>query len=115
MSLRLFTAAIVATFFLMAGLALGQPLDVIRGIAVPPQGHQDTDQDRIRERERTGTDPNVATGTPGTTNRGSASGAADSAPSRGCWRAGGLRHHGRTDRAGQRRATARYGRDPIGL
>ncbi len=83
MSLRLFTAAIVATFFLMAGLALGQPLDAIRGIAEPPQSDQKTDQNRIRERERTGNDPNLATGTLGTTSRGSASGAADSPPAEG--------------------------------
>ena len=79
MSLRLFTAAVVASLFLMAGLALGQPLDVIRGIGEPPPS-QDSDQDRIRQRERTGSDPNMATGTFGSTNRGSASGAADSPP-----------------------------------
>jgi hypothetical protein len=76
MSLRLFTAAIVATFFLIAGLALSQPLDRNRGADDPSQ----EEIDRIRERERTGTDPNMATGTFGTTRRGSASGAADSPP-----------------------------------
>jgi hypothetical protein len=79
MSLRLFTAAAIASLFLIAGFALGQPLDVIRGISDPPQS-EETEQDRIRERERTGHDPNMATGSFATTNRGSASGAADSPP-----------------------------------
>jgi hypothetical protein len=79
MSLRLVTAMIVASFFLIAGVALGQPLDAVRGITEPPQS-QETERDRTRERERTVTDPSPATGSFGSTNRGSASGAADSPP-----------------------------------
>ena len=77
MGLRFLTAAIVATFFLIAGFALGQPSAPNRGVSEPPSQEE---IDRIRERERTGADPNMATGTFGTTSRGTASGAADSSP-----------------------------------
>jgi hypothetical protein len=77
MTLRLVATAIVATFFLVAGFALGQTRD-----APGPSGSatQEEQVDRIRARERTGVDANVATGTFGTTERGSASGSADSPP-----------------------------------
>ncbi len=77
MTLRLVAAALVAAFFLIAGFALGQTSDP----AQPPAASSRDEQiDRIRERERTGSDSNMATGTFGTTERGSASGAADSPP-----------------------------------
>lgn len=82
MSLRLLTAAVVAMFFGLAGLVLGQPRDTNPATDNPAVGDPGRSEafDRIRERERTGADPNVATGTFGTTNRGTASGAADSPP-----------------------------------
>lgn len=79
MSLRLVTAALIAAFFLIAGFAHGQPREPTKESAPAASSH-DEQIDRIRERERTGADPNVATGSFGTTGRGSASGAADSAP-----------------------------------
>lgn len=79
MALRLVMAALVATFFLGAGFALGQPRDPAKDNA-PAASSREEQIDQIRERERTGIDPNVATGTFGTTGRGAASGAADSAP-----------------------------------
>jgi hypothetical protein len=78
MSLRLVTAALVGMLFLLAGFALGQTGDPPR--RTPEASSQQEQIERIRERERTGVDANVATGTFGTTERGSASGAADSAP-----------------------------------
>lgn len=77
MALRLAAAALVVGPFLATGFALGQTSEP----APPPAASFPDDQiDRIRERERTGVDSNVATGTFGTTERGSASGAADGPP-----------------------------------
>ncbi len=79
--LRLVTAALPAAFVLVAGSAFGQPSEPASEI--PAATPRDEQIDKIRERERTGIDPDVATGTIGTTGRGSASGAADSAPAKG--------------------------------
>jgi hypothetical protein len=80
MSLRLFTAAIVACFFLIAGLALGQTADGIRGLAEPPQDRLGIDSDRSNQRPQRSEGADTATGSHGTTNRGSASGSADGPP-----------------------------------
>jgi hypothetical protein len=81
MDLRLFTAAVVACLFILAGLAVGQtPPAADRAVGDPARSE---DIDRIRQRERTGSDANTATGSFGATGRGSASGAADSAPAEG--------------------------------
>ena len=82
MDLRLMTAAVVACLFILAGLAVGQtpPPSSNRKVEDPPRSE---DVERMRQRERTGTDANMATGSFGATGRGSASGAADSAPAEG--------------------------------
>jgi len=87
MTLRLVTAALVAAFFLIAGFALGQTREP--AVQTPPSPAEEEQIDRIRERERTGVDANVATGTFGTTERGSAAGAADSPPAENRRGAGG--------------------------
>jgi hypothetical protein len=85
MSLRLATAAVIACLCMLAGLVVGQtlpgPAPVQERAVGDPQKPSDTD--RIRQRERTGSDANMATGTFGTTGRGTASGAADSKPAEG--------------------------------
>jgi hypothetical protein len=85
MSLRLATAAVLACLVMLAGLVIGQtlpnPPPAPERAVGDPQKPSDTN--RIRHRERTGNDANVATGTFGTTGRGTASGAADSKPAEG--------------------------------
>lgn len=82
MPLRLTSAAIVGFLFLLMGLALGQTPAPGPDRTAPGVTLSDPDQtrERIQQRERTGTDPNVAFGTFGSTGRGAAHGPADSAP-----------------------------------
>jgi hypothetical protein len=82
MSLRLATAAVVALLFMIAGLVVGQTLPdpppaPQRAVGDPPKPAT------VQQRERTGSDANIATGTFGTTGHGTASGAADSKPAEG--------------------------------
>lgn len=80
MDLRLISAAAGLILFAIPGFALGQS----SSSTTAPESKDRSEQiDRILERERTGSDANMATGTFGTTDRGSASGAADSAPAEG--------------------------------
>ena len=87
MPLRLATAAVVACFFLIAGWAIGQtpppatpPPPADRAVGDPVPGR---DLDGTRTRMRYGADSDIATGSFGATGRGSAAGAADSAPAEG--------------------------------
>jgi hypothetical protein len=80
LSLRLLATAIVAGLFLIAGIALGQPADGIRGLNGPPQDRLGLDGGQTHERPQRSEGADTATGSHGTTSRGSASGAADSPP-----------------------------------
>lgn len=85
MPLRLATAAVVALLFMIAGLVVGQtlpnPTQAAPGTAVGDPAKPGAD--RVRPPPRAGSDAETATGTFGTTGRGSASGAADSKPAEG--------------------------------
>jgi hypothetical protein len=83
MGLRLATATVIACLFMLAGLAVGQTPPAPAGERAVGDPPRPEDVDRIRARERTGIDSDMATGTFGVTGRGAAAGAADSRPAEG--------------------------------
>lgn len=80
MGLRSIGAVAVLILFAPAPFALGQAPS---GTTEPDSQLRSEQIERILERERTGTDANVASGTFGTTDRGDAATSADSPPSDG--------------------------------